>query len=81
VDDLAPIVVATYVGRPVKGKVTIRGIAAAVGTVKNIQVNGRAARAVRPNFAEWEITLPATSQSFAMRAEDAAGNISSAKLG
>ena len=81
VDDIAPIVVATYVGRPVNGKVTIRGTATAVGTVKTIQVNGSAARAVRPNFAEWEITVPVASQSFALRAEDAAGNISVAKLG
>jgi hypothetical protein len=78
VDDLAPIVVATYISRPVHGKVVIRGTAAAVGTITRIQVDGQPARAVRPNFAEWEITVPATSRRIAVRAEDAAGNVSSA---
>lgn len=80
VTDLAPIVVATYLGGPRNGKIAIRGTAAATGTVRKIQVNGMEARAVRPNFAEWEITLPATSRGFTVRAEDAAGNISVAKL-
>jgi hypothetical protein len=81
VDDLAPVVVATYVGRRAKGKIVIRGTTAAMGTVKQIQINGRAVQALRPNFAEWEITLPATAQKLAVRAEDTAGNISAVVLG
>jgi len=49
------------------------------GTVTKVIVNGVAAKATRPNFAEWEATivLPATAQKGMVRAhaEDAAGNV------
>jgi len=74
VDDLPPITVATYMSRPVKGKVTVRGVASDVGEIKQIRVNGVIAKALRPNFAEWEAVVPAGFTKVTVQAEDAAGN-------
>ncbi len=79
VDDLAPVVIATEVIRR-GGAVLVRGTASAPGTIRRIRVNGRDARAARPNFAEWEITIPPTSGTISITAEDAAGNVSHAKV-
>src|SRR5262249_6806195 len=56
VDDLPPITVITHVVRQA-GKLTVRGTTSDNGTVTRVLVNGTPARAVRPNFAEWEAVL------------------------
>jgi hypothetical protein len=56
----------------------VRGTTSDNGIVKKVLVNGREARALAPNFGEWEILLEnADSGKFklAAHAEDAAGNI------
>jgi hypothetical protein len=73
VDDLPPATVITHVRRTDGGKLVIRGTTSDNGTVKRVRVNGQDARAVSPNFAEWEITLDRTGKLEA-QAEDAAGN-------
>jgi hypothetical protein len=76
-DDLPPTTVVTHVTRLAGGKVRVRGSTADNGTVKRVLVNGKEARAVAPNFAEWEILLedrPAAARLEAY-AEDAAGNV------
>jgi hypothetical protein len=58
--------------------VIVRGAAADNGVVKKVAVNGRAARATAPNFAEWEIVLegvPRGPFQVKAHAEDAAGNV------
>jgi hypothetical protein len=76
-DDLAPATVITHVSR--KGnKVTVRGVTSDNGVVKRVLVNGKQAKAVTPDFAEWEITLdsPRTGAvKLEAFAEDAAGNV------
>jgi hypothetical protein len=77
VDDLPPTTVITHVRKGADGKVTVRGTTADNGTIKRVLVNGKEARALTPNFAEWEITL---EEEFAgvkleAHAEDAAGNV------
>ncbi len=76
VDDLPPTTVITHVER--KGaKVLVRGTTADNGEVKKVTVNGRPARAVRANYAEWEIELEVAAVKGELRAhaEDAAGNV------
>ncbi len=80
VDDLAPVVIATYVGKPVNGQVTLRGTATDYGPIKSLQVDGHDAHAVRPDFAEWEVTFKPAASTVAVRAEDAAGNVSTHKV-
>jgi hypothetical protein len=77
-DDLAPATVITEVGKPADGKVVVRGTTSDNGTVTKVVVNGREARAVRPNFAEWEVVLgieARRSLKLTAQAEDAAGNV------
>src|SRR5262249_44267158 len=57
VDDLPPTTVITHVGKTADGKLTVRGSTADNGTVKRVLVNGTEAKAVAPNFAEWEVVL------------------------
>jgi hypothetical protein len=77
VDDLPPTTVITHVRELPRGKVVVRGTTADNGTVKRVLVNGKEARAVAPNFAQWEITLQKrpTAGKLEARAEDAAGNV------
>ncbi|AMV25711.1 G8 domain protein [Gemmata sp. SH-PL17] len=78
VDDLAPTTVITHTNRLENGNVRVRGTTSDNFTVKRVVVNGREARAVRSNFAEWEIELPsAVDGKVSARAEDATGNIES----
>jgi hypothetical protein len=77
--DLAPVVIATQVSRR-NGAITIRGTATAQGTIRKIQVNGHEARALRSNFAEWGITIPAGSGAIVISAEDTRGNVSHGKV-
>jgi hypothetical protein len=78
VDDLPPATVITHVGRPVVGKLTVRGTTSDNGVVTKVLVNGRAARPLAPNFAEWEVVLEVAQSgkvTLTAHAEDAAGNV------
>jgi hypothetical protein len=78
IDDLPPATVITHVGRPKDGKVIVRGHASDNGTVTKVLVNGQFARAVSPNFADWEIVLDkvqAGELKVTAHAEDDAGNV------
>lgn len=75
VDDLPPTTVITSVTRTDDGWL-VRGSASDNGEIKTVAVNGVAARAVRENFAEWEIRLPHSRETKIMAsATDAAGNV------
>lgn len=75
-DDLPPTTVITHVTRT-EGKIVVRGFTADNGMVKRVMVNGKEAKAMRDNFAEWEVTLeaPAGEVKLAAHGEDAAGNV------
>jgi len=78
VDDLPPATVITHVGQLKDGKLSVRGTASDNDEIKKVLVNGREARALRPNFAEWEIVIDgirAGQVKLEAFAEDAAGNI------
>jgi RNA polymerase sigma factor (sigma-70 family) len=76
VDDLPPVTVITHV-RQAYGKLVVRGTTSDNGTVTKVTVNRQEARALAPNYAEWEVVLedvqPGRFQVVA-KAEDAAGN-------
>jgi hypothetical protein len=78
VDDLPPITVITRVRRADKRSVIVRGTTCDNGTVKRVLVNGREARRLEPNFAQWEAMVQIDANG-ALRltayAEDAADNI------
>jgi len=78
VDDRPPATVITHV-RPVdRGKLVVRGTTSDNDTVKKVVVNGREARPVRANFAEWEVlleNLQGPEVKLQAHAEDAAGNV------
>ena len=77
VDDLPPITVITHV-RLAGGKAYVRGTTSDNGTVTRVFVNQQEAKALRANFAEWEITLPWTGKGelrLSAYAEDAGGNV------
>jgi hypothetical protein len=70
--------VITHARRLASAKVLVRGTTADNGTVKRVVVNGREARPLSPNFAEWEVTLegvPGGALRIQAHAEDAAGNV------
>jgi hypothetical protein len=78
VDDLPPVTVITQLRGGRDGSLTVRGTTVDNGTVKRVLVNGREAKALRDNFAEWEVTLsdlPAGELKLSAHAEDAAGNV------
>jgi uncharacterized protein (TIGR03067 family) len=56
-DTLPPTTVITQVSRGERGSLMVRGTTADNGIVKKVLVNGRPAKAVAENYAEWEITL------------------------
>ena len=56
------------------GRLVVRGTTSDNGAVRRVLVNGREARAVAPNFAEWEAVVDAGG-SVSAHAEDAAGNV------
>jgi G8 domain len=76
VDDLPPITVITHVTR--RGtQITVRGVATDNSAVKRVTVNGIVAKALAPDFTEWEAVLqniPAGPVRVQAGAEDAAGN-------
>jgi hypothetical protein len=78
VDDLPPATVITHARRLDGNKVLVRGTTSDNGTVKRVLVNGKPARPVAANFAEWEITLegvPKGGLKVQAHGEDAAGNV------
>jgi hypothetical protein len=77
VDDLPPATVITDVRRT-NGKVAVRGTTSDNSAVRRVLVNGKEARALTPNFAEWEVVLDdpgAGEVTLTAHAEDAAGNV------
>jgi uncharacterized protein (TIGR03067 family) len=73
-DSLPPTTVITHVRR-VDGRLVVRGTAADNQPIRQVIVNGREARSLTPNFAEWEATLDVPSSGLvSARAVDAAGN-------
>jgi hypothetical protein len=78
VDDLPPTTVITHVRQTGAGKFSVQGCTADNGTVTKVTVNGREARALAANFAQWEIALDDVRPGeleVAAHAEDAAGNV------
>jgi hypothetical protein len=76
VDDLPPATVITHVRRS-GATLVVRGTTSDNGTVAKVLVNGQPARALAPNFAEWEVVLSAGSgavKEVRAQATDAAGN-------
>jgi hypothetical protein len=77
VDDLPPATVITHLSRAGSNQVVVRGTCSDNGKVKEVRVNGQPARALRDNFAEWEITLnipSGKSLKLTAQATDEAGN-------
>jgi hypothetical protein len=76
VDDFPPITVVTHLIPKADGLI-VRGTCSDNGEVAKVVVNGKAAKAIRPNFAEWEIALDDVRDKTDLRAhaEDAAGNV------
>lgn len=80
VDDQPPATVITAIRKVASGWL-VSGVCEDNGDVKQVVVNGATATAIRPNFAEWEVTLkrlPDDGQ-IAAGAADTAGNVE--KLG
>jgi hypothetical protein len=77
VDDLPPATVITHALTSEPGKLTVRGTTSDGSAVTRVSVNGREARPLRPNFAEWEVSLPESEGDLELTAfaEDAAGNV------
>jgi len=77
VDDLPPVTVITHVAR--RGEQwLVRGTTTDNGQVKRVIVNGREAKPLADNFAEWELVLDekaAAGGRVSAHAEDAAGNV------
>jgi hypothetical protein len=78
VDDMPPQTVITQVKPDSAGKLLVRGTSSDNGDIKRVLVNGKEAKALRPNFAEWEIVCDdprAGDAKLTAYAEDAAGNV------
>jgi hypothetical protein len=63
--------------RSVDGATIVRGTTTDNGSVRRVLINGREARSLAPNFAQWEITLKDLKPgvNITASAEDVAGNI------
>lgn len=60
------------------GKLVVRGTTSDNGEVKTVMVNGQPAKALRPQFAEWEVILTDVRPGelkLTAHAEDSAGNV------
>ena len=68
VDDLPPATVITHILPTGKDVLIVRGVANDNGTITKVLVNGVAAKALRPNFAEWEVTLTGVRGETTIRA-------------
>jgi len=76
-DDLPPATVITSTSSTQPGLLTVRGTTSDSGPVRRVSINGKEARPLRPNFAEWEVVLPLSEGGLELTAfaEDAAGNV------
>ncbi len=77
-DDLPPSTIITHVTpTDSAGRVRVRGSSCDDYEVARVVVNGREARPLRPNFAEWEVDLDleGPSSPIVAHAEDDAGNV------
>jgi hypothetical protein len=77
VDDLPPATVITHV-KAEGGKLMVRGTTSDNGVVTKVVVNGQEAKALSPNFSEWEVVLAGVKPGelkLTAHAEDAAGNV------
>ena len=74
VDDLPPITVITHM-RTRENNLIVRGTTSDNGVVQRVLVNGREAKALSPNYAEWEIVIPIGVSQLSAFAEDGAGNV------
>jgi len=75
VDDLPPATVITSVRRSGTSLI-VRGTTSDNGTVTKVVVNGKEARALSSNFAEWEAVITeAGVKEVKAQATDAAGNV------
>ena len=77
VDDMPPATVITHLIPAGKDSLIVRGTSSDNGAIAKVIVNGETAKALRPNFAEWEITLTGVRGEIEVRAHaiDAAGNV------
>jgi G8 domain len=78
VDDRPPVTIITRVDASQAGRVTVGGVAADDGEVQSVRVNGHPARAVAPDYSQWEIFLEKLEPgqlSITAVAQDSAGNI------
>jgi hypothetical protein len=77
IDDLPPVSVITHVIPIGKDTLRVRGTCSDNGVIAKVMVNEVAAKALRPNFAEWEATLTGTHRDVILRARatDTAGNV------
>jgi hypothetical protein len=73
VDDEPPATIITSLRRE-GNRLVARGVTADNGVVKRVLVNGKEAKALRPNFAEWEAALDPAAEVTAYGV-DAAGNV------
>ena len=78
IDDRPPVTVVTHTVLKATGGLIIHGVAADNGTIRAVRVNGRLARSLAANFADWEVELdPPRPGPFTVNAaaEDRAGNV------
>jgi hypothetical protein len=79
VDDLPPSTAITQVRpRGSAGPLVVLGVSSDNGEIRRVLVNGRPARPLRPNFAEWEAEIesaPGGDAEISALAEDEAGNV------
>lgn len=79
VDDLPPSTMITRISTASsEGRIRVVGAACDDYEIRRVVVNGVDARALRPNFAEWEVELDAAAAGapeIIAHAEDAAGNV------
>ncbi len=76
-DDRPPVTVVTRIKLEPDGRLLVQGVTADDGEVRSVRVNGLSARAVAPNYSQWEVFLEgsdATAPSIVACAEDFAGN-------
>jgi hypothetical protein len=78
VDSRPPNTIVTHVSQSAPQKLLVRGTTSDDGTVKAVLVNGRPAKSIAANFAEWQIELDSTNlgpSAIIAHAQDSAGNV------
>lgn len=75
-DESPPTTIVTFISESRDGKRIVRGTSADAGTILRVVVNGREARALVPDFSQWEVQVDDPGDGVVTaRSEDAAGNI------